>query len=59
MFKMREFADREAGRLTSKAKKVTANAKSSFAAVFILQAWVYLSTFVAKRRPVIDRTELS
>ena len=48
MFKMREFADREAGRLTSKPKKVTANAKSSFAAISVLQASFILSTFEVK-----------
>ena len=47
------------GKLSTNAKKVSVNAKSSLAAVFILHAWIYLSTFVAKRRPVIDRTELS
>ena len=48
MFKMREFADREVGRLTSKAKKVTAKAKSSLAAILALQASFFLSTFGVK-----------
>jgi len=47
-FKMREFADREAVRLTSKTKKVTANAKSSFAAILALHASAFLSTFEVK-----------
>lgn len=45
---MREFADREADRLTSKAKKVTVNAKSSFAAILALHASAFLSTFEVK-----------
>ena len=41
MYKMREFADREAGRLTYKAKKVTAKAKSSLAAILALHDTIF------------------
>ena len=46
MLKMREWESLWAGRLSANAKKVSANAKSSFAAILTLQASDFLNTFV-------------
>ena len=48
MFKMREFADREAGRLTSKAKKVTAKAKFPLAAILALHDTIFFVPLKSK-----------
>ena len=58
MFKMREFADREAGRLTSKAKKFTAKAKFSLAAILALHDTIFFCIFVVNNQITITNNNM-